>query len=170
MAQKVSSKTLHSCESHIHVLELGVLTAELGIPSLVGLSPTVVTRRRDILYGSLRASIQAPSPYQGGTIMRWQAAYNSSDYIATSIYSADEAVNSSYHWTYSDRRHSVSDGTILFRWPDFFWRAEKLTRLRLLAFCCSSVSALHQPALGSWRPIRLQRAAYRLDRSERPQI
>ncbi|PWN53099.1 hypothetical protein IE53DRAFT_339438 [Violaceomyces palustris] len=68
----------------------------------------LTTRRRDILYGSFRASMAPASPYQGGTILQMSATFNDSDVVETSIYTKDDPTNAAYTWSYS-ARDQISD-------------------------------------------------------------
>ncbi|CAO1624968.1 unnamed protein product [Sympodiomycopsis kandeliae] len=64
----------------------------------------LLTRRRDIQFGSFRASMIGPRPYQGGTILQFGVQHNSSEYIRSSIYSAsDDFSQSTLQWGYSAR-------------------------------------------------------------------
>lgn len=64
----------------------------------------LLTRRRDIQYGSLRTSMVAPRPYEGGTVLQLGIQYNSSEYIRSALYSASQDPRlSTLQWSYSAR-------------------------------------------------------------------
>lgn len=62
----------------------------------------LLTRRSDILYGSLRASMVGPPNYFGSSILQMAVQFNNSEYIKTSLFSNGLQPNeSTLQWTYS---------------------------------------------------------------------
>ncbi|PWN53723.1 hypothetical protein IE53DRAFT_383764 [Violaceomyces palustris] len=61
----------------------------------------IVTRRRDILYGSFRASILPGVPYGYGAAFKFGVSYNESETVDTGLYIADDPHNSTLRWSYS---------------------------------------------------------------------
>ncbi|KAK0552264.1 hypothetical protein OC846_002961 [Tilletia horrida] len=61
----------------------------------------LISRRRDIRYGSFRASIEPPTPGQGGTLIQMAVWYNQSQDVLTNIVTTDAANTAILQWDYS---------------------------------------------------------------------
>ncbi|KAK0519555.1 hypothetical protein OC834_007340 [Tilletia horrida] len=61
----------------------------------------IISRRRDMRYGSFRASIDPPAPGQGGTLIQMAVWYNQSQDVLTNIVTTDAADTALLQWDYS---------------------------------------------------------------------
>jgi len=61
----------------------------------------IVSRRRDLRYGTFRVAIDPPSPGQGGTLIQMAVWYNQSHDILTNIVTTDAADTAILQWDYS---------------------------------------------------------------------
>ncbi|CDS00367.1 uncharacterized protein SPSC_00888 [Sporisorium scitamineum] len=65
----------------------------------------IVTRRRDILYGSFRAQIQPATSRSAGAAFKFSAAYNDSETVNVGIFTSDNPENSTLQWSWSAYGH-----------------------------------------------------------------
>lgn len=82
---------------------LAMAVAPADLEHRISYGAGLVTRRRDILYGSFRTSIVPPAPCQGGTVLQMSATYNTSEHVTTAIYTTDIQANSTLQWSFSAR-------------------------------------------------------------------
>ncbi|KAJ1025142.1 hypothetical protein NDA16_002648 [Ustilago loliicola] len=94
----------------------------------------IVTRRRDILYGSFRAQIEPAVSLGRGAAFKFRAAYNDSETVSIGIFTSDEPANSTLQWSYSAYGHGddpvklniSSLGTTDYLEHRFDWQPELL--------------------------------------------
>ncbi|SJX64811.1 uncharacterized protein SRS1_15240 [Sporisorium reilianum f. sp. reilianum] len=65
----------------------------------------IVTRRRDILYGSFRAQIEPATSRGAGAAFKFSAAYNDSETVNIGIFTSDNPENSTLQWSWSAYAH-----------------------------------------------------------------
>ncbi|KAE8225451.1 hypothetical protein CF319_g1806 [Tilletia indica] len=71
-------------------------------PNRISWGSLLVSRRRDMLYGSFRASIEPPAPLgPSGTLIRMAVWYNQSQDVLTNIVTTDAADTAFLQWDYS---------------------------------------------------------------------
>ncbi|CAD6887646.1 unnamed protein product [Tilletia controversa] len=80
-------------------LALNIQPAELTTHLSYGAQ--IVTRRRDILYGSFRVEMKLPATKNAGSIMQAAAQYNTSATVNVGIYSSNLPENGTFRWSYS---------------------------------------------------------------------
>ena len=79
---------------------------------------TIVTRRRDIQYGSFRASIAPPQTDGYGAGFTFGASYNESETVDLSIMSADIANGSTLRWSWSATQQDAKPRYLNYSWLD----------------------------------------------------
>ncbi len=82
-----------------NALALQVSPAELTHRIVNG--SQIVTRRRDILYGSFRAQVEPAVSRGRGAAFKFSAAYNDSETVNIGIFTSDDPANSTLQWSYS---------------------------------------------------------------------
>ena len=65
----------------------------------------IVTRRRDILYGSFRAQVEPAVSRGAGAAFKFSAAYNDSETINLGIFTSNDPANSTLQWSWSAYNH-----------------------------------------------------------------
>ncbi|KIS67250.1 uncharacterized protein UMAG_04354 [Mycosarcoma maydis] len=65
----------------------------------------IVTRRRDILYGSFRAQIEPAISRGAGAAFKFSAAYNDSETVNIGIFTSNDPRNSTLQWSWSAYGH-----------------------------------------------------------------
>lgn len=65
----------------------------------------IVTRRRDILYGSFRAQIEPAISLGAGAAFKFSAAYNDSETVDIGFFTSDDPRNSTLQWSWSAYGH-----------------------------------------------------------------
>ncbi|SNX83940.1 uncharacterized protein MEPE_02648 [Melanopsichium pennsylvanicum] len=65
----------------------------------------IVTRRRDILYGSFRAQIEPAISHGSGAAFKFSAAYNDSETVNIGVFTSDKPENSTLQWSWSAYDH-----------------------------------------------------------------
>ncbi|EPQ26678.1 uncharacterized protein PFL1_05657 [Pseudozyma flocculosa PF-1] len=99
---------------------------------------SIVTRRRDILYGSFRAQIQPPTSLGRGAAFKFGASWNESETVDVGIYTSNLAENSTLRWSYSASGHDADPVQTNLTWLDtegfvehrFDWLSDKLIQFR----------------------------------------
>ncbi|UZJ56719.1 hypothetical protein CBS101457_006039 [Exobasidium rhododendri] len=87
-------------------LEMYVQPAEMKSRIVYGAE--FVTRRRDILYGSFRASMNSTFGRDAGTGFQMSARYNVSETIDIGLFMADQSEDSTLQWSYSAQGTSAN--------------------------------------------------------------
>ncbi|EST09313.1 Acyltransferase 3 [Kalmanozyma brasiliensis GHG001] len=94
----------------------------------------IVTRRRDILYGSFRAQIEPAVSRGAGAAFKFSAAYNDSQTVNIGIFTSDDPANSTLQWSWSAygkgdtpvKNNISSLGTFDYLEHRFDWQPELL--------------------------------------------
>ncbi|SOV01561.1 uncharacterized protein UDID_06805 [Ustilago sp. UG-2017a] len=94
----------------------------------------IVTRRRDILYGSFRAQIEPAISRGRGAAFKFSATYNDSETVSIGVYTSNDPANSTLQWSYSTYNHGddpvkvniSSLGTTDYLEHRFDWQPELL--------------------------------------------
>ena len=98
----------------------------------------IVTRRRDILYGSFRAQILPPTSLGRGAAFKFGASYNLSETVDLGIFTSNEPQNSTLQWSYSAAGHDSNPVKTNLTWLDttgfvehrIDWLGDKLIQFR----------------------------------------
>ena len=88
---------------------LGLDVAPAEISNHTSLGSVVISRRRDILYGSFRTLTQVPNGQYGGSAFVMQARFNQSETVDLGLYAGDYSVDkSTVRWSYSASGHPAT--------------------------------------------------------------
>ncbi len=88
-------------DSQNGVLSMAVSPAQMQERIVWGAQ--LVSRRRDILYGSFRASLNVTLGNGGGTAFQMAARYNQSETVDLGLYMTDDNADADLRWAYSSR-------------------------------------------------------------------
>ncbi|KAE8272041.1 hypothetical protein A4X09_0g288 [Tilletia walkeri] len=90
-------------DSNESALALNIQPADMS--NHVSLGAQIVSRRRDILYGSFRVEMKLPATRNAGSVLRAAAQYNLSETVNVGIHSSNLPQNATFRWSYSATNH-----------------------------------------------------------------
>ncbi|UZJ55558.1 hypothetical protein CBS101457_004878 [Exobasidium rhododendri] len=99
-------------------LGLGMQVSTPDLKDRIVNGSQIVTRRRDIQYGTFRASIQHAALSAEGAGFKFGVSYNESESIDMSVYLSDDNYNTSVWWSYSASGQDAAPRKFNYSWLD----------------------------------------------------